>query len=429
MGLFGIEKAVSSVTSFSGPRLNEVTRSEGKSKYAALLNLGCLLAGTGMLGLPVSLRQGGWIAVILIPLAAAFAVFCGRLQVDCHYPRPDVRLETYGDVGKEAFGKPGKIIVEIFSALVNLGSSILYVIFIGENFQRLSKDWGYDMNVKYWNIIAGVIVTLPVVLIKSLKEATLLGLFGALASVVVVVISCALAFIDLPNQQSKEIVHVVVDWQGFPIALTTLAFAYGACVVYPHLEHSMRHPQQFSQVLIYGLATVATIYTFIASVGYAIYGHTVESPIYRNVPNGPAVITAVIIITLHTIFVCPLFMCSFALDFEAGLGINEERHSKVTAWILRVSTRAFFGVLITVVAMYLPFFEHFMSFAGAISMSVLTFVIPIACHLKIFGFKGRSIFTYIIMVLCLILGIVCFIFGSIDSVKLLIEDFKRENGL
>jgi amino acid permease len=429
MGLFGIEKAASSIASLSGPRLNEVTRSEGKSKYAALLNLGCLLAGTGMLGLPVSLRQGGWVAVILIPLAAALAVFCGRLQVDCHYPRPDVRLETYGDVGQEAFGKPGKIIVEIFSALVNLGSCILYVIFIGDNLRDLAKDWGFVMGVRYWMIIAGVIVTIPVILIKTLKEATLLGLFGALASVVVVVISCVLAFMDLPRQQENEVIHVVVDWQGFPIALTTLAFAYGACVVYPHLEHSMRHPQQFSQVLIYGLATVATLYTFIASVGYAIYGHTVESPIFKNVPNGPAVITAVIIITIHTILVCPLFMCSFALDFEAGLGINEEKYSKVTAWILRVSTRAFFGVLITLVAMFLPFFEHFMSFAGAISMSVLTFVIPIICHLKIFGFKGRSIFSYLIMVVCLILGIVCFIFGSIDSVKLLVNDFKMANGI
>lgn len=37
------------------------TRSQGGSSFLAYFNVVCVVAGTGALGLPYSLKQGGWI--------------------------------------------------------------------------------------------------------------------------------------------------------------------------------------------------------------------------------------------------------------------------------------------------------------------------------------------------------------------------------
>lgn len=47
----------------------DVDRSNAGSSKTAYYNVVCVIAGTGTLGLPFALRQGGWIGVLILFLA------------------------------------------------------------------------------------------------------------------------------------------------------------------------------------------------------------------------------------------------------------------------------------------------------------------------------------------------------------------------
>lgn len=44
-------------------------RTHAGSSWTAYYNIVCVVAGTGTLGLPYSLRQGGWIGILILFLA------------------------------------------------------------------------------------------------------------------------------------------------------------------------------------------------------------------------------------------------------------------------------------------------------------------------------------------------------------------------
>lgn len=47
----------------------DVDRTHAGSSWTAYYNIVCVVAGTGTLGLPYSLRQGGWIGILILFLA------------------------------------------------------------------------------------------------------------------------------------------------------------------------------------------------------------------------------------------------------------------------------------------------------------------------------------------------------------------------
>lgn len=49
--------------------LDTLDRSQGCSGFMAYFNVVCVIAGTGTLGLPYALAQGGWIGILILCLA------------------------------------------------------------------------------------------------------------------------------------------------------------------------------------------------------------------------------------------------------------------------------------------------------------------------------------------------------------------------
>ena len=49
--------------------MDTIDRSQGCSGFMAYFNVVCVIAGTGTLGLPFALAQGGWIGILILCLA------------------------------------------------------------------------------------------------------------------------------------------------------------------------------------------------------------------------------------------------------------------------------------------------------------------------------------------------------------------------
>lgn len=78
-------------------------------------------------------------------------------------------------------------------------------------------------------IIPGLLVAIPFIFIKSMKEVAFTSAIGAVATLIVVLI---VLISSLQNRPSEPIYHDDVIWDQFPIALSSIAFSYGE----KHLE-------------------------------------------------------------------------------------------------------------------------------------------------------------------------------------------------
>ena len=151
---------------------------------AALFSLICTCVGTGILQLPLTLKQGGWMCVALIFLVAVLTNTTGRWLIKCLYSAEasNTRLNDYPAVGQEACGLCGKVTVQIFHKATLLGVTSIFMVLTakfllegvgggGEGFvPSLGTAADEVMWQKRWAVIAGIIVWFPCVFIKSMKE-------------------------------------------------------------------------------------------------------------------------------------------------------------------------------------------------------------------------------------------------------------------
>lgn len=186
----------------------------------------------------------------------------------------------------------------------------------------------------------------------------------------------------------------------------------------------MKNPRDWSKVVAGALSTCVALYLLIAVPGYYVYGDNTLSPIYNNLVNGPAKTAATVIITVHVLLASPILMTSFALDLEKMFGISSFNHSRIVEHLLRFLLRITLVVIITVIAIFVPYFGDFMSLLGAFSNCALILIFPILFYLKLTGVRNKSWPELILCFFVVLLGLVGLIFGTISAIEALKADFE-----
>ncbi|KAI0226241.1 hypothetical protein L0F63_003955, partial [Massospora cicadina] len=330
------------------------------SSFGAYINVVCVVAGSGTLGIPIAFSQGGWISI---------GFLISRLDLSS-----DERLHSYPEIGEAAFGRAGKRVVQFFHYSTLLGVSCMYLVLVGMNMVSASDILKFTLiGIREWVAIGAAAIIIPLVLLRTLKEVAWLSLLGALATLYVVIITVVVGLKDVPRQLELRNAPLssgwqLINWADFPSSLATISFSFGGNVIYPHVESSMRQPKQWTRVLAAAMATIASMYGLIGVVGYYVYGDTVKSPIMESLPAGGESLSALIVITLHVILVLPITLCSFSLEAESKLGLN-------------------------------------------------IFIIPVVCHLKLFGHRNRPTLEYLwILIVLAVAFLGCFV-GTIWAIR------------
>ncbi|KAI8338592.1 transmembrane amino acid transporter protein-domain-containing protein [Chlamydoabsidia padenii] len=409
---------------YGSDQFMDVDRSEAGSSFWAYFNIVCVIAGTGTLGLPYALKQGGWFGLFILFLAWFMSTYTAIILIKCLYAVGDKRLHNYKDVATAAFGAVGGWVSFFFNAWVTLGAPILYMVLSGQNLNQLCKDTVGEIGDVKWTIISCAIVAIPFILVKNMKEVAFMSAFGALATAVVVIIVLIVSCVDQGHFSPEQIAthtHMPVIWDQFPIALATISFSFGGNIVYPHVEASMKKPKDWSKVASAGLATCAALYFLTAIPGYYIFGDAVQSPIYNSISDGVPKIIAIVLMTIHVIMAAPILVTSFSLDCEEMANISVERFGKWGEFAIRATLRTVIMVFVGVIACVVPNFSALMSLIGAFSNCLLIFVFPVLFYFRLTGFRNKPIYEILWCGFIVLLGIVGLIFGSwsaIDDLKL-----------
>ncbi|KAI9270593.1 transmembrane amino acid transporter protein-domain-containing protein [Phascolomyces articulosus] len=401
-------------------------RSNSGSSLYAYWNIVCCVCGTGMLGLSQSLSKGGWGALALLLLSWWMAIYCSVILIKClYYPRKQqTRLPSVTAIAQDAFGKIGAWISFFFQAWIVLGTPILYFVLCGANMNELCRGTVAEIGSTYWTIIFCAFVAIPYIFFKSMKDMGWTSVFGSLAILVTTFICVVLAGLDRPNVTG--VIHNNIVWEGYPAALSTIAFSLGGNVVYPSVEASMKKPQHWPRVVAGGLTTCALLYIMIAIPGYYVYGDSVQNPIYNSIPNGPPRIVCIVLMTVNVTVSAPIFLMSFTLECESMMNITVERWGRIREFIFRASFRTLTIVFCAVIGCVVPYFDLLMSLFGAVGYCTTIFLIPIACYWRLTGFRNKPIYELAWNFLIILFGLVGLVFGSWFAVEDLIEAFQND---
>ncbi|KAI9272658.1 transmembrane amino acid transporter protein-domain-containing protein [Phascolomyces articulosus] len=400
----------------------DVDRSKGSTAFYAYYNVVCIVAGTGLLGLPASLRQGGWAGLVMVLLAWWMSSYTAVIIQKCMYKGKNKRLASFKEIATEAFGPIGGWVSFFFTSWIYLGTPILYIVLSAGNLNQICAGTAGEIGTIPWTIIWCAAIGIPYIFLKSMNNVAWTSAVGIVAIMACILITIVLAGIDAPNQLDTT-VHDNVIWDGFPIALATISFSFGGNVVYPNVEGSMKNPKKWPITVIAGLSTCAVMYLAIAICGYYVYGRDVVSPIYNSTPDGAAKTVAIVLITFNILVSAPILLVSFALDVEDMMNVTVERLGKKKEFIIRFFLRTGIIVFCGVIGILLPFFDLLMSLIGAFANCAVILVFPVLFYLRLTGFRNKSIFLHLWHFLIILVGLVGLIFGTWTAIEDIIDVF------
>jgi amino acid permease len=129
--------------------------------------------------MPYAIQQGGWIILFFLILSAIMNIYANIKLIECLYHNNDnnrSRRASMTQIADNAFGKIGSGLTSfLFNSLI-IGIPILYLILSGENFQTLFNDnFGINLGVKTWILICAIMMCVPFVLFKTIREVSWLG--------------------------------------------------------------------------------------------------------------------------------------------------------------------------------------------------------------------------------------------------------------
>ncbi|KAJ3025795.1 UNVERIFIED_CONTAM: hypothetical protein HDU68_006671 [Siphonaria sp. JEL0065] len=353
----------------------------------------CVVAGSGVLQLPYALNQSGWIGVGLIVFAAFANNYAGTLLIKCLYSNgargaTGRRLKGFSHIGYEAFGQPGKLMVEVFTDAMLLGT--LYVLaYVFDSlthsvFKRRSDRVFYS----YWDELG--------VPVWDLFNESLDG---------------------IERSAGPYSIHYVQDVER------------NCDIQYPEVEASMAEPKKFKMVLSLSMVIISAMYLITAIIGYAAYGSITDSPILNNLPPGIIANSAVFLITAHILFAIPVLVTSFSLSVERRLDLLKlAGGSTAMEERFRIGLRCGLMVLIVGLAMAVPFFKDFMTLLGALANTALIFVFPIVFDFKLFGYNNRTWNEKGFGIVIIVVGVFGGVVGGYEAIIALIRDINGTGG-
>ncbi|KAJ3069742.1 hypothetical protein HDU98_007198 [Podochytrium sp. JEL0797] len=406
--------------------IEEPNHQKGNSVPEAIYHIICVVAGSGVLQLPYALSQSGWIGVGIIVFAAFANNYAGTLLIKCLYANSargvntGRRLDGFSHIGLKAFGRPGELLVELFTDAMLLGVPIVYFILTGMNLEFLFGTF----SMKVWMIISATLILIPFLIFKTLKDIAIFSAFGVFATLVVIGTVFFSSIRDIPINYGV-VTHKVIDFSQFASALGSISFSYSGNFIYPEIESSMAEPQKFKLVLSLSMVIISAMYLVTAVIAYAAYGNLTDSPILNNLPPGLVANSAVFLITLHILFALPILVTSFSLAVERRLDLSSLANGHTDREThFRYALRCGMMVVIVGLAMAIPFFKDFMTLLGALANTALIFVFPVVFDFKLFGFYNRTLFERAFGILIVVVGVFGGVVGGYEAVVALLNDIN-----
>lgn len=406
------------------PPSEETVSTHGKTSFwQTTMNLINILIGMGLIALPATFEEGGWLSLGLLLVFAVICCYTGALLGRCIARNSG--LKNYPDIAGAAYGSWGRNIVMTLIFFDISSFLIGNTIALGDNLARIFPNAGLDLQYLGTTlepsqvlVTIAVMVALPTTWVRDMKSLSVISVGGVVTSLVVILtLAWAGLFDGVGFHHSPPLFHF---W-NLPIVSGIYAYCYAGHIVIPNIYSGMANPAQFPKALMAAFAIATTIYGTIAILGVTMFGEDTQSQITLNIPKH---LTAAKIALWTTVFT-PLSKYGLAVAVAAeqlDSFLPFPPHSRAYLTLSTVM-RTLVVFVILAIAIALPFFHDMLALCGAVFAMTMTITLPAACNLKLFrGSLSRAEIGC--SVVCIVVGIFFTIVGTDSSFRALIGRFR-----
>ncbi|KAK2848763.1 hypothetical protein Q5P01_008597 [Channa striata] len=398
--------------------------------------------GTGLLGLPLAVKNAGLVVsthfVVLLEkrlVMGVIAVHCMKLLVKCsHHLSANMNRQslTYGEAvqyGMEnvpwlrRHSQWGKRTVNLFLIITQLGFCCVYFVFLSDNVKQVveaANATTFNCNMNYTNqtqilvpsfdsrlyMLCFLPFMIVLVFVRNLRYLAPLSL---VANLVMTASLILIYFYSLTHITYPINLPSVGRAKDYPLFFGTAIFAFeGIGVVLP-LENKMQKPQTFTLVLYLGMGIVTFLYISLGTIGYMCFGEHIGGSITLNLPNC-WMYQSVKLLYCFGIFI------TFALQFYVPAEILippavarvRERWETTVDLLLRTVLVIFTCAL----AILIPELDLVISLVGSVSSSFLALIFPPILEILAFYTEGLSPLATVKNIVISLVGLVGFVTGT-----------------
>ncbi|KAH7689477.1 solute carrier family 36 (proton-coupled amino acid transporter) protein [Dioscorea alata] len=366
------------------------SRRVGSATWAQTLgNIVVSVVGTGMLGLPYAFRIAGSLGVAIAGLTT---LYCMILLIECREKLEEingsVHIQSYGDLGAEAFGRTGRYLTELLVLVAQAGGAVAYLIFIGQNLSSLLNDTSKH---PISPVIFIFLLLLPLeIALSFIRSLSTLAPFSALADACNILAMAIVIKEDFQLFNSFSTRKAFGEVWGLPFTAGVAVFCFEGFSMTLPLEASMTNRRQFRWVLSLAFTGITLAYILFGIFGYLAYGDDTKDIITLNLPQNWSSVAVKVGLCVALLFTFPIMMHPIHDIMESRL--------KSSGWFQKVSynvrcaecvglygARIIMVMLLATVASFIPGFGSFVSFVGSTLCALLSFVLPAAFHLTFMG--------------------------------------------
>ncbi|KAM3254650.1 hypothetical protein ACQJBY_048242 [Aegilops geniculata] len=373
-----------------------------------------VLCGVGILTTCFGIKQAGWLSLLLLPLLGACSCYTGLLLKRCIDSSPTI--ETYPDIGRAAFGTPGRIFVSVVLYLELYACCVEYITLLGDSLSSVFPSAHFAFTGIYLNshnlfAISMALAILPSVWLRNLSLLSYLSAGGVVATITVVV---CLFWVGIGDGVGFHPSGSALNLTHLPLALGLYGYCFSGHSVFPNIYSSMKERSQFPFVLVFCFIVVTIVYSGVAATGFLMFGESTMSQFTLNMPQQYVPSKIAIWMTIVNPYT------KYALTMTpVALSIEEALPKMMRNYVAGMCVRTVLVLSTVVVALSFPYFALVMALLGSVFTMLVALILPCACYLAI----KRDLVPLWEVVLCItiiLIGFGCACVGSYTSINQMI---------
>ena len=392
-------------------------------------NVSNMIQGTGILGIPYAVQQGGWAAVLMIFLVALICCHTGKLIINCMYEtskktgiRRRLRV-NYPEIAESVFGQKGLVLVGVFQSIEMFSAVIMYIILLGTGWADIFNMYP-KLGLKEWAAINCLLV-LPALFIRKMSIISWLSMVSVFSLMTALFVLITFTFTQVPMWHLSNI--PAFNPQTFPIGFGIIVFSYCAHPVFPSVEGSMEKPQQFNSMMNSSFLLAAVVKACLGTFMVFRFGQNTDQVATVNLADHVVFsrLSTVLVIS-NVLLAIPLVMFVVSLSFDDAFMVyfpylNRDSNYHFV-WLL--ITRPLLITFALFIATIVPFFGLIMGVIGSLTGTCLCFLFPCYFHLKI-RWKTIKRWEMIVDIAIMIFGVIAGVSGLTLSMKALIVELMK----
>ncbi|XP_006864010.1 PREDICTED: proton-coupled amino acid transporter 2 [Chrysochloris asiatica] len=419
-------------------------KAKGITGFQTLVHLVKGNMGTGILGLPLAIKNAGILMGPLSVLAIGFvACHCMRILTRCaqHFcHRLNKPFMDYGDTvmhGLESSPSSwlrnhaswGRHAVTVFLIITQLGFCCVYIVFLADNLKQVVEAVNGTTNNCQNNATVMLTPTMDsrlymlsflpfLVLLALIRNLRVLTIFSMLANISMLVSLVIITQYIAQGIPDLSRLPLVASWKTYPLFFGTAVFSFESIGVVLPLENNMKDSRHFPAILSLGMSIITSLYIVIGALGYLKFGDNIKASITLNLPN------CWLYQSVKLLYIIGI-LCTYSLQFYVPAGIIIpvilSRVSKRWALVLDLFIRLTMVCLTCILAILIPRLDLVLSLVGSVSGSALALIIPPLLEITTYYSEGMSPLTIAKDALISILGFVGFVAGTYQTIHDLTE--------